>query len=363
MPNAFRQLFDPETATYTYLLADPDSGKALLIDPVRDQLERDERLLDELGLTLTHTIETHVHADHVTSSGVLRMRRGSRSIVSAHGGANCADVLVDDGDMVETGCISLEIRATPGHTNGCISVVDHEGRRVFTGDTLLIRGTGRTDFQDGDPHTLYRSIHDKIFSLPDDYAIYPGHDYRGFTSSSVAEEKAHNRRVGQGKSEAAFVDIMNNLKLAYPKRIDEAVPANLQCGIPFQARMDGVDPQVDPGQHGWAPLARREGVPELTVGWVADHLDDVRLVDVRRDDEWAEAHVGGAEHVVLEQLEGHAAGWDREAPVVLMCRTGARSGRAAMSLENLGFRRVASMAGGIVEWSGRDLPVQRGQGS
>lgn len=353
MPVLFRQLFDPESATYTYLLADADTREALLIDPVRDQLERDERLLDELGLTLRHSVETHVHADHVTSSGVLRMRRGCQSVASARGGANCADVMVDDGDVVQAGAVRLEVRATPGHTDGCITLVDHEGRRAFTGDTLLIRGTGRTDFQQGDPAVLYRSIQDKIFSLPEDYALYPGHDYRGFTSSSVAEEKAHNRRMGGGRSLDEFVEIMNNLQLPHPKRIDEAVPANLKCGIPPRQRMDG-DASTGPDES-WAPMARREGVPEVTAGWVADNRADFRLIDVRRDDEWRDDHVQGAEHVVLDELEAVAAAWSRDEAIVLMCRSGGRSGRGALALENLGFTRVASMAGGILEWRQRGL--------
>lgn len=350
MPALFRQLFDPETATYTYLLADTDTREAVLIDPVRDQLERDEGLLDELGLVLTHSVETHVHADHVTSSGVLRVRRGSHSVASARGGANCADVMVDDGDVVATGCIQLEVRATPGHTDGCITLVDHAGARAFTGDTLLIRGTGRTDFQQGDPATLYRSIHAKIFSLPDHFALYPGHDYRGLTSTSVGEEKAHNRRLGGGTSLEAFVEIMRGLDLPHPKRIDEAVPANLKCGIPPENRME-----AGPIENGWAPIARREGVPEVTVGWVADNPGAFRLIDVRRDDEWAEDRLEGAEHVVLDVLEAASADWARDEPIVLMCRSGGRSGRGALTLENLGFHHVASMAGGILEWRRRRL--------
>ncbi len=194
----FRQLFDHESSTYTYLLADPERKLAVLIDPVRDQHKRDAGLLEELGFTLLHTLETHVHADHISGSGLMRERFGSRSVMSVHAGAGCADVLVQTGDRIAMGAYELEARLTPGHTNGCVSFVDHEGARVFTGDTLLIRGCGRTDFQQGDAGTLYDSVHRELFSLPDTFAVYPGHDYQGRTASTVGEEKRFNPRLGVG---------------------------------------------------------------------------------------------------------------------------------------------------------------------
>jgi sulfur dioxygenase len=231
----FRQLFDPETSTYTYLLADPQTKEAVLIDPVKETVERDMQLLRELGLTLRFVLETHVHADHVTSAGILRERLGAQTVVSRAGGAPCADVAVADGDVLRVGALALEVRQTPGHTDGCVTYVEHTRKLAFTGDALLIRGCGRTDFQQGNAHTLYRSVHDKLFTLPDDTAIYPAHDYKGRTMSTVGEEKALNPRLGGGLTEAQFVEIMAGLKLAAPKNIDEAVPANLQCGRP-QAR-------------------------------------------------------------------------------------------------------------------------------
>jgi sulfur dioxygenase len=226
----FRQLFDPETSTYTYLLADEETREAVLIDPVLEQIERDLTLLGELGLALVHVLDTHVHADHVTAASLLRARTGARTVVSRDGGAPCADVLVGDGDMVRFGKHALEVRATPGHTDGCITYVTADRTRAFTGDALLIRGCGRTDFQQGNPRTLYRSVHDKIFTLPDTCAIWPGHDYQGRTCSTVGEEKAFNPRLGGGKTEDEFVAIMQGLELAYPKKIDVAVPANVRCG-------------------------------------------------------------------------------------------------------------------------------------
>lgn len=231
----FRQLFDSESSTYTYLLADTKTREAVLIDPVREQHERDWAILRELGLKLVHTLETHVHADHITGSGLMRERAGSTSVMSVHAGAGCADRLVTTGETVDFGSCSLEVRLTPGHTDGCVSLVDHAGGRVFTGDTLLIRGCGRTDFQQGDARTLYASVHEQLFSLPDATTLYPGHDYKGCTSSSIGEEKEHNPRLGGDKSVQEFVGIMADLQLAPPRKLDVAVPANLGCGVAVQA--------------------------------------------------------------------------------------------------------------------------------
>ena len=200
-----RQLFDHETWTYTYLLGDEKSGQAILIDPVIDQIERDIKLLNELGLKLVYTIDTHAHADHITGCGMLRKRLGSKAVMSAAAGAEGMDVAVSDGDRLEFGSLVLEVRSTPGHTDGCVTFVTEDHKHAFTGDALFIRGTGRTDFQQGSANTLYRSIHDKIFTLPDDTIIWPGHDYRGMTFTTVGEEKKHNPRVGDGKTEEEFM--------------------------------------------------------------------------------------------------------------------------------------------------------------
>lgn len=226
----FRQLFDPDTWTYTYLLADRETKDAVLIDPVREQVDRDAALIEELGLRLRYTLETHVHADHVTGGGILRQRLGSRTVVSRHGGASCADVLVDHGDVIRFGRHALEVRATPGHTDGCVTYVTSDRKMAFTGDALLIRGSGRTDFQQGDARKLYRSVYGQIFTLPDDTLLYPGHDYKGRTVTTVGEELALNARFA-GKSEDEFVAIMRALDLPKPRYIDEAVPANQRCGL------------------------------------------------------------------------------------------------------------------------------------
>lgn len=224
----FRQLFEPASSTYTYLLADADTRRAVLIDPVVEEVETYLSLLADLGLTLVYTLESHVHADHVTAGAALRARLGSRTVVHRDGGAACADVAVKHGDHIRVDGVDLEVRETPGHTSGCVAYVGAD--RVFTGDALLIGGCGRTDFQQGDASRLYDSVHGQIFTLPPDTLVYPAHDYKGRTVSTVKEEMALNARLGGGRTRAEFVAIMAELKLAYPKQIDRAVPANQQCG-------------------------------------------------------------------------------------------------------------------------------------
>lgn len=228
----FRQLFDRESCTYSYLLADSESREAALIDPVVDLHERDVTLIEDLGLRLIYALDTHVHADHITGSGALRERLGARTVISAAAGLDCVTVSAHHGQIISVGDLDLELRQTPGHTDSCGSYVLRQGGQtyVFTGDTLLIRGCGRTDFQEGDAGRLYHSVHDQIYTLPDETLIYPGHDYQGRTSSTVGEEKAHNPRLRLGTTEAQFKAIMDGLGLAYPKRIDEALPANRACG-------------------------------------------------------------------------------------------------------------------------------------
>jgi glyoxylase-like metal-dependent hydrolase (beta-lactamase superfamily II) len=226
----FRQLFDPETSSWSYLLADEASREAVLVDPVREQFERDATLLRELELRLAVSLETHVHADHVTAAARLRDELGARTAVGRAAGVEGADLQLEDGAGLRFGSLALEARATPGHTSGCTTYVCHEAGLALTGDALLVRGCGRTDFQQGDARTLYRSVRERIFSLPDAFLLYPGHDYKGRTVTTVAEEKRFNPRLGLARSEDEFVAIMAALHLAYPKRMDEAVPANLRGG-------------------------------------------------------------------------------------------------------------------------------------
>jgi len=226
----FRQLFEPISSTYTYILGCPKTQEAIIIDPVVEMVDRDIKLLTEIGLKLKFTANTHCHADHVTGTGEMKRKMGGnlKSVISGSSGAK-ADVHVAHGDKVRFGEKELEVRATPGHTDGCIVYVLHSDRMAFTGDTLMIRACGRTDFQQGCPARLYESVHEQIFTLPADFLLYPAHDYKGQTVTTVDEEKRLNPRLTKTKEE--FVKIMNNLNLSYPKQIDKSVPANLVCGI------------------------------------------------------------------------------------------------------------------------------------
>ena len=231
----FKQFFEPDTSTFTYLLACERTKQAVLIDTVESEVPIYLKELEAQGLKLVYTLETHVHADHVTAADTLRQKLGSKSVVHRDAGAMCGDLLVTDGVHIIVGTIDLEVRYTPGHTNGCISFF--AGDRIFTGDSLLIGGCGRTDFQQGNSGQLFDSIQNQIFSLPDEVIVYPGHDYNGNTQSTVGEERKNNKRLGGGKSREEFIQIMSELKLAYPKYIDVALPANQACGrvIPGQA--------------------------------------------------------------------------------------------------------------------------------
>lgn len=224
----FRQLFEPLSSTYTYLLGCPDTGRAILIDPVVNAVERDLALLHTLGLTLDCTVDTHLHADHITGALHLKQRTGCRIAMPAIDRLPCADLGIEDGRPLVVGGVTVEPLFTPGHTDDHFSY--RVGERVFTGDALLIDGCGRTDFQNGDAGTLYRSVHDKLFTLPDEQLVYPGHDYQGRRVSSIGQEKTRNPRLGQGKDLAAFQAIMAGLNLPYPRFIDFAVPGNRQCG-------------------------------------------------------------------------------------------------------------------------------------
>ncbi len=223
----FRQLFDSESFTYTYLLADESSGDAALIDPVREQIERDLRVLRELGLTLRYALDTHVHADHITAAGDLRERTGASTVSCVTGGADCASVHLGHGGELRIGGLLLRALATPGHTDDSLSFLVDDC--VFTGDALLIRGCGRTDFQNGAPGQLYDSVTKVLFALPDSTRVYPAHDYSGQTMTTIAEERRYNPRLA-GKSREEFIALMNNLRLAPPKKLHVAVPANRACG-------------------------------------------------------------------------------------------------------------------------------------
>lgn len=225
-------MLEPISCSFTYLVGCDVTGDALLIDPVLETVDRDLQLLESLGLALKLTLETHIHADHVTGAAALRERTGSRVAVPELSDASEADELVSEGVPIEVGQLRIEPLYTPGHTDDHHAYVLSTGDtvRVFTGDTLMIDGCGRTDFQKGDPAALYRSVHEKIFTLPEDTLVYPGHDYQQRRVSSVGQEIARNPRLGGGRTLAEFVEIMNGLELPRPKKMDIAVPANRRCG-------------------------------------------------------------------------------------------------------------------------------------
>jgi sulfur dioxygenase len=225
-----QQLFDPDSSTYTYLVWDAPSGEAALIDPVRQQVGRDIRLVRQLGLKLKYTLETHIHADHITGAGAIRNILNSIVLVHENSRSKCADVLVKDGDFVPLGTQKIHIMHTPGHTDSDVCYLIDGA--VFTGDTLLIKGCGRTDFQSGDAGTLYDSITRHLFTLSGDTRVYPGHDYNGRSHSTIAEERLTNPRIRKGIMRDEFITAMSQLELAPPQQIHEAWPSNLRCGTP-----------------------------------------------------------------------------------------------------------------------------------
>lgn len=225
----FKQLYEPLSSTYTYLLGDQESGLAILIDPVIAAMDRDLAEVHRLGLKLAYTVDTHIHADHITAALEMKRAVGSKIAAPAYDQLPCADVGIEEGKPLRIGSVVLHPLHTPGHTDGHFAYVFDD--RVFTGDALLIEGCGRTDFQNGDADALYRSVNDKLFTLPDETLVYPAHDYKERFVSSIAQEKRRNPRLGGGKTLEEFEDIMRNLNLPYPKFIDYAVPGNQQCGV------------------------------------------------------------------------------------------------------------------------------------
>ena len=243
----FRQLFEPVSSTYTYLLGSESTGEAILVDPVLPAWQRDLALVAELGLRLRYTVETHVHADHITSAARLKRETGSRIAYPAIDRFPGVDLNIAEGQPLRFGDLALEGLATPGHTDDHFAyrIAD----RVLTGDALLIDGCGRTDFQNGDAPALYRSVHDKLFTLPDDTLVYPGHDYNGRRVSCIAQEKARNPRLGEGRDIEAFVALMESLHLPYPTFIDYAVPGNRACGVCPEGIPEALRIYCDAAEH------------------------------------------------------------------------------------------------------------------
>lgn len=343
------QFFDPASSTYTYLLFDAASREALIIDPVDEQLERDLDALQRHGLKLVWAIETHAHADHITSAGRLVELTGARTAAPAGCGIGTAAVQLEHGDELRFGGETLRALHTPGHTAGSMSYLWHD--HVFTGDTLLIEGCGRTDFQSGSASDLYRSLTRVLFALPDHTTVWPGHDYQGRTHSSIGHEKRHNTRVA-GRSEAEFVALMDGLNLPRPRRIDEAVPANLSSGLRHDAGGDApTEPR--PAQGKDAGTYAGDVSAELAWRWVLDGR--AVLVDVRTDAEreWV-GFVPEAVPVAWKQWPAMAPNPDFDAqvraaaagkPVVMLCRSGVRSIAAAQRATALGLEAYNILEG------------------
>lgn len=342
----FRQLFDRETCTYTYLLADEASRDAVIIDPVFEQHQRDLALIQELDLKLKYCLDTHCHADHVTAAWVLREKTGCVYGLAKANKAKFVDMELVGGEEIKVGSFTIKVIATPGHTSGCLSfLVD---KSVFTGDCLFVRGCGRSDFQSGDPKDLYHSIREKLFSLTDDTVVYPGHDYNGCLYSTIGEEKKHNPRIGGKANETDFVGFMNNLNLPHPKKIAEALPANLKSGKP--------NSKVE---ESWAPIIHSyAGVPQVDPQWVEQNLSSLQVIDVRNEEELIESgFVDSSINIPLDQLVSEVDKLNKDQNTVIICRSGRRSAQAVKLLQKEQFTKIANVRGGILDWIDEGLRI------
>jgi len=343
----FRQLFDSTSSTYTYLIASRRGGEALIIDPVLERVDRYLQLVRELDVRLVKAVDTHLHADHVTGLGALRDRTQCVTVMGEHTRADVVSIRVAEGDGVEIEGVRLDVLYTPGHTDDSYSFL--MGDRVFTGDTLLIRGTGRTDFQNGDPRAQYDSIFNKLLKLPDETLVYPAHDYKGDAVSTIREERQFNPRL-QVRSIDEYVDLMNNLNLPNPKMMDVAVPANMQVGLHQEAI----------ARKGWAVKA-------------ADALaligrPDVAIVDLREKSE-REKHgvIAGSLHAPYSGLPEHiaAGGILHELAastgkrIVFFCAFGERSAMAVQAAQDAGLATACHIEGGMDAWKKAHGPVTR----
>jgi glyoxylase-like metal-dependent hydrolase (beta-lactamase superfamily II)/rhodanese-related sulfurtransferase len=341
----FRQLFDSTSSTYTYLLASRHGGEALIIDPVLERVDRYIQLLRELDLRLVKAIDTHLHADHITGLEALRERTRCITVMGEQTKADVVSIRVGDGDRVGIEGLSLEALYTPGHTDDSYSYIMAD--RAFTGDTLLIRGTGRTDFQNGDPRAQYDSLFGRLLKLPDETMVYPAHDYKGDTVSTIGEEKAFNPRL-QVKSVDDYVDLMSNLHLPNPKMMDVAVPANMRIGLAQQ---------IVAGK-GWA-ISADEAKNLLS-------LSEVALIDLREDQERRKhGIIPGSLHVPYQDVEGslkadgllqqlaRAAG----KRLVFYCAFGERSAMAVQAAQAAGLATSRHIHGGMQAWQQAQGPL------
>lgn len=341
----FRQLFDSTSSTYTYLLASRHGGEALIVDPVLEKVDRYIQLLNELDLRLIKAIDTHLHADHITGLDALRERTHCVTVMGEQTKADVVSIRVNDGDRVEIEGISLAVAYTPGHTDDSYSFILPD--RVFTGDTLLIRGTGRTDFQNGDPRAQYDSIFGRLLKLPDETLVYPAHDYKGDTVSTIAEERAFNPRL-QVKSIDDYVDLMNSLRLPNPKMMDVAVPANMRIGLAQNIVAD----------RGWALTAKEA---KALLG-----QPDVALVDLREDQERKrDGIIPGSLHVAYPNLRAnlqadgllHQLARAAGKRLIFYCSFGERSAMAVQAAQAAGLSGSRHLHGGLQAWKQAEGPL------
>jgi sulfur dioxygenase len=355
----FRQLYDSESSTLTYIIADLQSTETLIIDPVITEIETYKALLHEYGLTLKFSLETHIHADHITASGRLRQSLNCKTGISQFCDSRLADIQIKDCDHFQLGKNeTITAISTPGHTVGSTSFVWRD--KVFTGDSLLINGCGRTDFQGGDAGQLHNSITQKLFKLPDETLVYPSHDYKGFRVSSIGQEKTLNPRL-VGKTREEFIEMMNNLDLPKPKLIDIAVPANRYCGIDEDEEIQNSDVNLSintgriltPSQ---LVAQVKTEITEILPSDVAQMLteDGVILIDIRESSEYEEKVIPGAHLLPRGILEFKIMELEKiinpQNKIILYCRSGNRSALAAASLNKMGFKNVMSMIGGYEAW-------------
>ncbi len=334
----FRQLFDSASGTYSYLLASRRGGEALIIDPVLDRVDRYLQLVRELDFKLVKAVDTHLHADHVTGLGALRDRTHCITVMGENTHADVVSMRVAEGDRIEIEGVSLDVLYTPGHTDDSYSYLLAD--RVFTGDTLLIRGTGRTDFQNGDPRAQYDSLFNKLLKLPDEMMVFPAHDYKGDTVSTIGEEKQFNPRL-RVKSCDEYVDLMNNLKLPNPKMMDVAVPANMHVGFH----------QEEIARKGWA-LSADEVI-------ALRGRSDVVIVDLReRSERSKHGVIPGSLHAPYPDLPENirAGGMLHELAtatgkrIVFYCAFGERSAMAVQAAQDAGLKAACHIQGGIDAW-------------
>lgn len=341
----FRQLFDATSGTYTYLLASRRGGEALIIDPVLEKVDRYLQLIRELDLKLVKAVDTHLHADHITGLGALRDRTHCITVMGEQSSVDVVSMRVGDGDALRIEGIGLDVIYTPGHTDDSYSFLMAD--RVFTGDTLLIRGTGRTDFQNGDPRAQYDSIFNRLLRLPEETKVFPAHDYKGDTMSTIGEEKAHNPRL-QVKSVDEYVALMNGLNLSNPKMMDVAVPANMRQGLA----------QAEIARRGWAVTAEQA---KALLG-----RRDVAVIDLRERAEQAKhGTIPGALHAPYPELQeniqpgGILHELAAEKRLVFYCAFGERSAMAVQAAQDAGLANTCHIEGGMGAWKKADGPVLR----